>query len=102
MNTRHARFLKRMGVTRKSGYRGSWEDSFLEIPTRATSPTSDTMGSGFKRSIDDYKWRRGFSEKSSTVAEIEAKKGRIAPAFNKGAYQYVTDSAEPQSLGRKI
>lgn len=101
-NTRHARFLKRMGVTRKSDFRGSWEGSFLSIPTNVTAPTSDTIGSGYKRTIDDYKWRRGTPEKESTIKEIEAKKGRIAPAYNKGAYQYVTENAEPSSLGRKV
>ena len=33
---------------------------------------------------------------------IIAKSKRLAPAFNKGAYQYVSDEAEVQTLGRKI
>ena len=98
----HQKFLQRMGVNRKSDYRGDWSGSFLSIKTRETSPTSNTMGSGYKRSIDDYKWRRGAQEKANTVAEIEAKKTRVAPAFNKGGLQYITDDADPKSLGRKI
>jgi hypothetical protein len=33
---------------------------------------------------------------------IIAKSKRLAPAYNKGAYQYVCDEAEIQTLGRKI
>lgn len=33
---------------------------------------------------------------------IIQKSRRIAPAFNKGALQYVTDGAEPKYIGRKI
>lgn len=33
--------------------------------------------------------------------EIEKKKLRVAPAFNKGGYQYITDETDPSDLGRK-
>jgi hypothetical protein len=33
---------------------------------------------------------------------IIAKSKRLAPAYNKGAIQYITDDAEIQTLGRKI
>lgn len=33
--------------------------------------------------------------------EIERKKQRIAPLYNKGAYQYVTDETDLSDLGRK-
>lgn len=32
--------------------------------------------------------------------EIERKKKRIAPAYNKGAYQYITDETNPTDLGK--
>ena len=32
--------------------------------------------------------------------EIENKKGRIAPAYNKGAYQYITSEAMVKDLGK--
>lgn len=32
---------------------------------------------------------------------LAAKKNRIAPAYNKGAYQYITDGADPKELGKK-
>lgn len=32
---------------------------------------------------------------------LAAKKNRIAPAYNKGAYQYITDGTDPKELGKK-
>jgi hypothetical protein len=60
------------------------------------------VSGGFKRSVDDYKWRRGREESTDTIKEIERKKSRVAPAFNKGANQYITDGTDPTFLGRKI
>lgn len=34
-------------------------------------------------------------------AEIEHKKSRVAPLFNKGAYQYITDEYDTKDIGRK-
>ena len=44
-----------------------------------------------------------LAKESPEVQEaIIAKSKRLAPAFNKGAVQYITDDAEIQTLGRKI
>jgi hypothetical protein len=44
-----------------------------------------------------------LAKESPEVREaIIEKSRRIAPAFNKGAVQYVTDGAEPKYIGRKI
>lgn len=66
------------------------------------APLSNSVGNGYKRSVDDYKWKRDREESITTIKEIEKKKTRIAPAFNKGAVQYITDGADVQTLGRKI
>jgi len=34
--------------------------------------------------------------------EIERKKKRTAPLYNKGGYQYISDSEDPTTIGRKI
>jgi hypothetical protein len=44
--------------------------------------------------MHDYKWRRGAEETASTVDEIRRKATRIAPAYNKGALQYLPDAAK--------
>ena len=68
------------------------------------APLSNNLAAagGYKRSVDDWKWKRDRVESADTVKEIERKKTRIAPAFNKGANMYVSDGMDPASLGRKI
>ena len=57
---------------------------------------------GFKKSVDDYKWKKDKVESAETIKEIERKKTRIAPGWNKGATMYITDETDPVSLGRKV
>lgn len=38
-----------------------------------------------------HKWKRGVREKKATVMEIRRKASKIAPAYNKGALQYLPD-----------
>ena len=68
------------------------------------APLSNNLhaNGGFKRSVDDFRWKRDRQESVSTINEIERKKTRIAPAWNKGANQYITDGTDPTYLGRKI
>jgi len=35
------------------------------------------------------------------LKEIEKKKKRVAIAYNKGAYQYITDDCDPKTIGKK-
>ena len=68
-----------------------------------TAPLSNSIpGYGFKKSVDDWKWKRDREETAETIKEIERKKTRVAPAYNKGATQYITDGADPTTLGRKV
>lgn len=77
--------------------------SDLTVENTNVAPLSNAIpANGFKRSVDDWKWKRGRVESAETVKEIERKKTRIAPAFNKGANMYVSDGMDPASLGRKI
>jgi hypothetical protein len=106
-NAAHAEWLKSVGYygKRKDVDRSyNLECSFLTIASnRVPSPVSNAIGNGFKgRSVDDYKWRKEVVETSATIAEIERKKTRVAPAYNKGATQYITDGTDPRYLGRKV
>jgi len=38
---------------------------------------------------------------SAAQEEVEAKKKRIAPMYNKGAYMLITDGTDPKEIGRK-
>lgn len=72
------------------------------LEVKSLPPLSNTIGNGFKRSVDDYKWKRDREESVETIKEIERKKTKVAPAFNKGAVQYITDDTDPTHLGRKL
>ena len=41
-------------------------------------------------------------ESAEVRDQILAKSTRLAPAFNKGAVQYITDESDPRFLGRKV
>ncbi len=64
--------------------------------------SNDIGGVGHKRSIDDHRWRKDAAEPAHVVKAIEAKKKQIAPAYSKGAYQYVPSASDVKTLGRKV
>ena len=72
------------------------------LPRKELPPLSNSVGNGFKRSVDDYKWKRDREESVATAKAIEEKKKRLAPIANKTGYQYITDGADVETLGRKI
>jgi hypothetical protein len=77
----------------------------LNIPERIVKdlpPLSNSVGNGFRRSVEDYKWKRDREESAATVKAIEEKKKRLAPIANKTGYQYITDGADVETLGKKI
>jgi len=41
-------------------------------------------------------------ESAEVRDQILAKSTRLAPAFNKGAVQYITEESDPRFLGRKV
>jgi hypothetical protein len=41
-----------------------------------------------------HKWKRGVREDEATVKEIRRKASKIAPAYNKGALQYLPDEKD--------
>lgn len=60
---------------------------------------SGHVGAVATRSImDPAQWR---DESPETVAAIKHKATCIAPAYSKGAYQYVSAGMDPADLGRK-
>jgi hypothetical protein len=75
----------------------------LSVESRGAS-TSDNLhfDGGYKRSVDDYKWKRDRTETTATAKEIERKKTKTAPLWNKGGIMYITDNEDPTTLGRKI
>lgn len=72
---------------------------------RNVAPMTDTIPGGIaakRDKLNDHKWKRGLEETTQTIKEIQNKAARTAPAYSKGAYQYITDGADTKTLGRKI
>jgi len=64
-----------------------------------SSVDSGITGAVASRSMmDPIRWR---GEDEKVVEEIVAKSKRLAPAYSKGAVQYITDGMDPSDLGRK-
>lgn len=72
---------------------------------RQVAPLTDAIPGGIaakRDKLNDHKWKRGLEETKETIKEIQNKAARTAPAYSKGAYQYITDGADTKTLGRKI
>jgi hypothetical protein len=87
---------KRLGVAPARSLRGAkpsplaaraWERNPKTVPTSDRIPGP--------AAADDFmyahKWKRGAGETEATVKEIRRKASKIAPAYNKGALQYLPD-----------
>jgi hypothetical protein len=100
----------RLREERKAYFKSILGDSVKERPfnipepfvSKPLPPLSNAVGNGFKRSVEDYKWKRDREESTETIAEIEKKKTRLAPIANKTGYQYITDETDIETLGRKV
>lgn len=100
----HQAFLKSVGYHKPiRKLNRDWNMPDLKVEARG-APVSNNMAvnGGFKRSVDDWKWKRGREESDETIMEIERKKTRIAPIYSKGPVQYLTDDVDPTTLGRKV
>ena len=96
----HMKYLASLGYTP-----GMKIERTAELPKyEYRRVTSDSIpgGGGFKRSVEDYKWRKDQEESKATIQEIERKKSCLAPAYNKGAVQYVTPGTDPRYIGKKV
>jgi len=72
-----------------------------------------SLGNGFapivtKRSVFDSAWRRDYEDdpvmaerEAMALQKAEEKKKRIAPAYSKGAYQYISEGTDLKDIGRK-
>jgi hypothetical protein len=86
---------------RKVQFRNNMPD--LSVENKNVAPISNAIpANGYKRSIDDWRWKRDRGESAETIAEIERKKTQVAPAYNKGPVMFISEQMDPASLGRKI
>lgn len=99
----HQRFLASMGISAPKK-RPNNPDNFpdLTVDRKSVTLSNAIPSNGFKRSNDDYKWRRDREETQQAIVEAERKKSRVAPLWNKGGVMYITDDQDPTTLGRKV
>ena len=90
---------KRLGVGPPKPLRGATADPLVAStwerrPTPA--PTSDRIPGPAPAGDCMYahKWKRHAQETAATVKEIRRKASKIAPAYNKGALQYLPDAKD--------
>jgi hypothetical protein len=89
----------RFGIDAAAPIKGATPSALAaETQRRApnTAPTSDRIpGSGPAKDIlHKHKWKQGAEETEATVREMRRKATQIAPAYNKGALQYL-----PKNMG---
>ena len=64
---------------------------------RNTVPLGNTIGNGYQTGV----MVNLHKESPETQKEILAKAKRLAPAYSKGAYQYITPGSDIADLGKK-
>jgi len=100
----HERALRRLGVTgNKPGPVNSIPNYTVKrAPER---PVEDQFPIGMvcaKKDLNDHRWKRDRTETPEAIQATEQKKKRIAPQYNKGGDQYITDQTALETLGRKV
>lgn len=75
------------GITPDPLVAGRWERKPNIAPTSDRVPRSAAA----RDFMHAHRWKRGVSENEATVKEIRRKASKIAPAYNKGALQYLPD-----------
>jgi hypothetical protein len=67
------------------------------------APTSDRIPGSAPAAdlLHAHKWKRGVKETEATAKEMQRKAARIAPAYNKGALQYLPDENNDQRPTRE-
>ena len=71
--------------------------------TPNTAPTSDRIPgpAPAKDLLHQHKWKQGAEEAEATVREMRRKATRIAPAYNKGALQYLPKGIDTELPSRE-
>lgn len=92
-------YIRSLGVTKKPTLDYSWRRGaeVSQIPSLEGGVVSSH--SCTTTSVMDP--TQLAKEPPSVRAEIVAKSRRIAPAYNKGAAQYLSDETDPKTIGRK-
>ena len=75
------------GITPDPLVAGRWERKPKLPPTSDQIPGSPAADDF----LHGHRWKSGVAESGATIKEIRRKASRMAPAYNKGALQYLPD-----------
>lgn len=101
----HAGFLLSLGIVpSKRRAKPAPVYNFPDLSVKSVAPTSDNLyvGGGYKRTIDDYKWRKDQAESKETIKAIEQKRKQIIIPYNKGPTMLLNRSDDLSSIGKKV
>lgn len=94
----NARLAKKLGYVKPSTSVVS-----LPEPTHSRWLSGGTIPeNGYRRDLEEYKWKKGITENPEAAKEAESKKKMVAPAYNKGPLMYITAEADLTTLGKKV
>jgi hypothetical protein len=87
----------RLGIDGASSLKGITPNPLIAEPHRRTpktAPTSNRIPGSVaaKDLLHEHKWKEGAQETEATVREMRRKAAQIAPAYNKGALQYLPNT----------
>jgi hypothetical protein len=100
---KHNAWLEKQGLAPsqrklKKAFVGEYRVSVPDYSVdRNPAELSNGIGNGFKTGV----MANLHKEKPEVQKEIMAKADRTAPAYSKGAYQYITPEADLSDIGRK-
>lgn len=97
----HEAWMKKKGIGTKTKTEKRTESPH-SIPdyragSRGTVPLGNKLGNGYQTGV----MVNLHKESAATQKEIIAKSKRLAPAYSKGAYQYITPGSDIVDLGKK-
>jgi hypothetical protein len=100
---KHNSWLAKQGLTAnqiqlKKAFAGNVRiNNKPDLTTSNPYQLSNSVGNGYKKGIMENLHK----EAPEVQKEIMAKAARTAPAYSKGAYQYITPGADLSDVGRK-
>lgn len=98
---RHEDFLKKYGV-HPSQLKNKKDKYKVDIPNYKVYNKYNLSNKIEKIKQKPSIMKNRFKENDKVRKEIEAKSKRIAPLWNKGGTMYITDDADPTTLGKKV
>ena len=81
----------------KKAFTGDVRISIPDLTTTNPYELSNVVGNGFRRGVMENLHK----ESPEVQKEILAKAARTAPAYSKGAYQYITPGVDLSDIGKK-